>query len=615
MTPHLRQQLGDASTFERVAALLGSDYDAVLTSRDVDTICRALDRVGPSTDAKIAILSNYTIDLLGKHIRAESGRLGLAISTYAGPYGQYIQDVLDVNSGLHEFAPDIILLTLTLEQLAPAAYYDFARLSASERAEEVVNIHQTIDSWIDAAKQQTDALLVLCNFVGPTEKCLGIGDSKESYSQAEFYADLNLGLIRAYRQDSRIHVLDLNSAVARYGSNRAFSPRLYYLAKMPWSAGFLSYFAAEVCKYLVVMTGRTAKCLVLDLDNTLWGGVVGEDGPENVLIGKGDPTAESYLSFQYRLRALKERGIILAICSKNNEADIRELFELRSDMPLGLEDFSAKQINWRNKHENIIQIAADLNIGTDSIVFIDDDPVECALVKNMLPEVRTVALPADPAEYVESFNRIPYFEKFCITEEDRGKTVQYRDNVRRHEARKSLGDLNAVLESLATTIRIFPAEPSHEKRIYQLFNKTNQFNVTTKRYAPAEIESFLHKSDYDLWLADVSDRYGDLGIVGLYLLQTTTGTACIDSFVLSCRAMGRGIETAIMNKIKQDYLFGQRIDCLEAEFIRTTKNEPASSFYVNQGFDVLDGATSEHQTYRLRLESAALLPCPGIELR
>ncbi len=425
---------------------------------------------------------------------------------------------------------------------------------------------------------------------------------------------LNLALLERLAGNPRAYLFDMEGVVSRYGKARAFSSTMYYLARMPWQDGLLPHLADELLRYIQAHQGRTRKCLVLDLDNTLWGGVLGEDGPEGIEIGPGNAMGEAFLAFQRTVAMIKSRGIMLAINSKNNEDEVREAFRLRTDMPLKLEDFSAQRINWQSKHDNLVAIAAELNIGVDSLVFVDDNPVECALVEEMLPDVKVVRLPDDPADYGDALLDLMAFEKLSITDEDRAKTQQYQEQRQRAAHRDTVGDLDGYLASLGTEVRIRPASEATRVRVHQLFSKTNQFNLTTRRYTPADIDRFIADDRFVLRTIDATDRFGALGIIGVYLIDLSRDVPHVDSFVMSCRAIGRGIETAVMNTIKKEFLSDQRHEALSVDFIPTKKNVPARTFCESQGFVRVAETEAGRRSFRLDADQARPIDCPHVAI-
>jgi len=522
-----------------LAALTNTDVRA-LTGREVTIISRQLEKLRQGADLRIAYLGSHTIEPLPQYVSVAAAARGLLVASHVGDFNQYYQEILGA-SEVKAFDPQLIFLALSLRELAPQVYYDFGNLSLEDkRAAHEAIVGHVVD-WVDQAIKASNASLLIANFVVPAARQAGIADLHQADGETAFYQRLNLELLERLAANPRAYLLDLDGVAGRYGKGRAFSSTMYHLAKMPWQEGLLPHLADALLRYLQAHLGRTRKCLVLDLDNTIWGGVLGEEGPEGVEIGPGGAMAEAFLDFQRTIAMLKSRGVMLAIASKNNEEDVREVFRLRSEMPLKLEDFSAVRINWQNKHESLLAIAEELNIGVDSLVFVDDNPAECTLIQEMLPAVRVVSLPGDPADYAATLLDLTEFEKLSITAEDRAKTRQYQEQRQRAEHRQAVGDLDAYLASLQTEIRIRPATDATRARVHQLFAKTNQFNVTTRRYSPADIERFMADERFMLRTIDATDRFGPLGIIGVYLIDLSGELPCVDSFLMSCRAIGRGI--------------------------------------------------------------------------
>ncbi len=604
-----------ATSWPELRRLLGALDLEALGPRDAHLIHRALGRCGGEPDLRVAFLGNHTLEPLPAFVAACSALEGLLVATFVGPYGQHFQEVLSPESELAAFDPDVILLELGMRGLAPRVAGEFLSLTAEERHKERDQLLHGLLDWVQVARERTRATLLVANFPPPPFPQAGIADAKVECGEAEFYAQLNLDLLRALRPDPRARLFDLAGALGRAGTLRARDPKLFYLAKMAWSEACHPHVAEEILRHLRALRGLTRKCLVLDLDDTLWGGIVGEDGPLGVRIGEGDPESEAFADFQRAIRCIEQRGVLLAICSKNNPEDALEVFEKRPSMPLSLDDFAAVRINWEPKHLNLQSIARELNLGIDSLVFVDDNPAECELVRQMLPEVKTIELPRDPALYAGLLQRSSEFEKLVLTADDREKSSQYRGNARREAHKQQVGDLAAFLESLGTVIRIGRAGPQHVARIHQLFSKTNQFNVTTRRYGQAEVERFVADEGWEVGVLEVSDRFGDLGIVGLYLVERLPDRARIDSVVLSCRAMGRGVETALMNRIKQDFLLDGSFLGLEALYLPTAKNKPAERYFESEGFAVCEVLEGGGKRYRMERRDAGLLACPGTSVR
>lgn len=568
---------------------------------------------------RLAFLSNFTLDLLPACVAVRAAAEGLAVEPYLGAYGQHVQEVLADNGPLAAFRPDLVLLALSLPRLRPQAMGRLSSLSPDERRELAREVLDHLAEWAALALARLPATLLVANFVAPAQPAAGVADAKDPYGETELYLDLNLALLRRFKGEPRVQVVDADRLAAVCGKARAFDRRLAYLAAMDWSPELLPLVAAEVVRQARAARGLARKCLVLDLDGTLWGGTVGEDGAAGVRVGHGDAEGEAYLELQERLKALERRGVLLALCSKNNPEDAREVFASRPEMALAWDDFAAVAIGWEGKHEGLQRIAAELGIGLDSLVFLDDNPAEVALVEQLLPEVKALLLPADPAELVPFLDRLSEFEKPAVLAEDAAKTAQYRAEGGRRALAASLatspsdggGSLDAYLESLGTAVAFRRAAAADLPRAHQLFAKTNQFNLTVRRRSLPELARLAADPAAVLGLAAARDRFGDLGTVGAFLLLRGEDGGCeIDSFLLSCRALGRGVESAMMNEVKRLFL-DAGLPELRARFVPTGRNRPAEGFLEREGF-VPAGSAEGARLYALPRAAARPAPCPWI---
>jgi FkbH-like protein len=601
----------DAAGLQRALAPLDPEK---LSANDVSLLSRTLQSRPGGRDLRLAYLANFTIDLLPRWVDLCFAREGLAADHYTAGFGQYVQEVLGEETGLAAFQPDLVLLALSLRLLRPEAWAGFPRLSPAERRDLRDDVAAHVESTALSAAERLGATVLVANFVVPALPAFGVADLNGEYGETEFFLDLNLDLLRRFKGHPRIRIFDLDRLAARYGKDRLVDRKMFYLAKMEWSPGFLGCVAGELARHARAYRGPSRKVLVLDLDNTLWGGVVGEEGPAGVKVGEGDPESEAFRDFQLRLKAFQAMGVLLALCSKNNPGDVHEIFASRSEMPLKLEDFAAVEISWEPKHQGLKRIAEQLNLGTDCLVFVDDNPAEIRLVQQLMPEVKTVLLGPDPAEHVATIEKLVDFERAVVLEEDARKTEQYRENRQREELRTVTGDLAGYLASLRTELAITRAKRDDLPRIHQLFTKTNQFNLTTQRYTPAEVERFIGSPVCEMWLARARDRFGDLGAIGAVLLRRDGRIVYVDSFLMSCRAMGRGLETAMMNHLKHRLLDEPGHLELRARYIPTAKNKPVETFYEDQGFRLLEQRENGEKLYVLRRNEAHETPCPWIEV-
>lgn len=615
MEKEFKSSIKNAGDWEEIASLVQGIDENDLNTREYDLIYRNLERTRDGEDLKFAVLSNHTLDLLPIYLSVLCSQIKLKIANYVGPFNQYFQELLADTSGLQKFNPDLIYLDLSIPNLSPTIYQEFLELDTETKEDELTRVLETIENVVSLALKNTDSYILLSNFVQPSYTQAGIADYKLDYSETEWYFKLNLKIIDLFRNNNRVFILDKSRLVSRYGSESLFNSKMYYLAKMEIAESGLQYLAHEILRYIVAMKGQTKKCLVLDLDNTLWGGVIGEDGIDGIKIGKGYPEGEVFHALQAYYRTLKQRGVILAIASKNNPEDAEDVFKLKDDMPLTLGDFAITRINWNPKSQSISEMIHALNIGKDSAVFIDDNPVERAQVSDILNEVKVPTLQNDPTTYLKTIQSLNYFEKLFITTDDSTKADQYKQNAKRDGLKHEIGDMNTFLAKLGTVLTITKANTSHTKRIHQLFTKTNQFNVTTKRYNTSDIDIFINDSSFDINVFSVSDNFGDLGIIGLVLTRLNKDEAEIDSFILSCRAMGRGIETAVMNILKNNYLLEGVFERMTATYIPTKMNMPVLNFFNSQGFAISTENEDNSKRYELRNVNVELLDCPGIEIK
>lgn len=607
-------RLKAAESLGEIAHILQSVNLHDLPLRQFTVISRAIKTCGEVPGKRMAYLSNFVLDMLPNYLDVFAARQSLTMAHYVGGFNQYFQELLDPDSGLRKFQPDAIFLALSMRQLNADLSQGFAGLEAARKQEMMEDVLNHLEKWVQTASDHFTCNLIVANFPLPHRPQLGVADQKDTLGEMAFYFDLNRRIYDMFAPHHSVFVLDATRLCAQFGLERVFDPKMYYLAKVEWAEAFLPRVSDELMRLLTAADGAAKKCLVLDLDNTLWGGVVGEDGPRGVKVGVGDPVSEAYADFQRKVLSLKERGILLAICSKNNEADVKEMFAVRDDMPLKLDDFAATRTNWTHKSQNIKDMATELNIGLDSMVFIDDNPAECELVRQMLPQVYTLELPSDSGRYGSLLDDLPIFEKSAVLASDRQKTRQYAENLQRRTLKESTEDLTAYLHSLGTAITIRQPTDADLDRVHQLFTKTNQFNVTTIRYSKSEIDAIRASGKMDLVVVDAQDKFGNLGTIGLYLVRREEDAPEVDSFILSCRAMSRGIEDAVMNYLKRQCFEDHHAECLRARYNPTPKNKPVSDFFENQGFEVSAVSASGEKSYQLSAESNIYSDCDWIRV-
>jgi len=380
----------------------------------------------------------------------------------------------------------------------------------------------------------------------------------------------------------KVFIYDFNEFISKFGENNIFNYKQFFSGDIKISIEYIPKFVNELMRYVYAISGITKKCIVLDLDNTLWGGIIGEEGFDNIKLGD-NPVGRSFVEFQKRLLALNKRGIILAINSKNNFDDAIEVIQKHPNMILKEENFACVKINWDDKVVNLQKIAEELNIGIDSIVFFDDDPINQEYVKESLPGVLVVNLPKDSSQYPQIITEMKEFDVLKITEEDTKRSDMYLGQKKRRELENKVGDFNEFLKQMNIEVNVQKANSFSIPRISQLTLKTNQFNLTTKRYQHEDVLGFSKDENKIVEGVEVSDKFGDNGITGVYIVEKTDSEWIIDTFLLSCRVMGRGVEDIMLGQLI-DRAKKENIKKIKGKFIPTAKNKPAEDFYKNFNF-------------------------------
>lgn len=444
--------------------------------------------------------------------------------------------------------------------------------------------------------------LIICSLIDlfPVK----INDS--NYDLNYSIGDFNRFALQLAANNSNVKFIDIQEYFSQYPSNEWITWRFYFISQMIVAPIVAANFPAWFNKKINQIKGIRKKCLVLDLDNTLWGGILGEDGIEGIKIG-GDYPGNAFLYFQEALISLSKTGVILSVCSKNNEQDVFNAWEKNPFIKLKASYISCYRINWENKAKNIVEIAKELNIGLDSMVFVDDNPTERELIRQQLPLVAVPEFPKRPYELMEFYRELvdKYFKVYTLTAEDLQKTDQYKANAQRSSASKQYDNLEDFIRSLEININLIPADKFNIPRIAQMTQKTNQFNLTTKRYTETDIESFVEDGDY-VYCISVNDKFGDNGITGMIIIKRNQDEAEIDSFLLSCRILGKGIEDAFFKSIV-NHLYDDGIKILHAVYIPTAKNSQVSCFYDKQGMLMIHEENGKKQ-YSMNLTNKQIIP-------
>lgn len=552
---------------------------------------------------RIALTGTGTLVPLGAHLRVACAGVGLHPALYVGEFGQWAQDLLAGQSLLYQFAPELIILTLDPAALLPKTLSPVGAAAGEAQAEQASALAQIKDALAAAERHAPAATILLHTFALPDYAPLGILDVKSEEGQRARLEAANQALIALVRADfPRVVLFDQERIEARHGKSRVRDDRLWYMASLPFSDSFLPVLAAEYLRVIRPLKGLTRKGIVLDLDNTLWGGVVGEDGLSGIKIGGTAAPGNAYADFQRTLEGLQKRGILLALCSKNNPDDVWPVFDTHPDMTLRRAHFATVRINWQDKATGIREIAHELNLGLDSLVFLDDNPAERGLVRQQLPEVLTPEMPRDPALYTRLLLSLDVFETLALTGEDSRRGQLYQEQQARRtfeETAAGAGDVTAYLTGLEMVVTLAPVTPFTLPRIAQLINKTNQFNLTTRRCTEAQVQAMASaESDWGVYSVSVADRFGDSGLTGVALVRKEAAVWEIDSFLLSCRVLGRGVEDALLTYLL-DKARAAGVSQVRGLFLPTAKNAPAADFYARSGF----AQAGEEGVWELPLDS------------
>jgi FkbH-like protein len=492
-----------------------------------------------------------------------------------------------VDAGYNTLLPDLV------NPASQAASADYGRvlclfdtdalLGDAAFGEEVPDHCGTLIDALDGYCSRNPQKIVLTHtFCVSSSRWLTFADLTQAQSLRAREGALNERLLALARKTPNLVLIDLETIMRRHGEHELFSSTFWYAGRVRYTKKMFRILATTIEQALAAYGNRAKKVLVLDLDNTLWGGIVGETGPLDIELseeGKG----RCFRDFQRALKALTRTGVILALCSKNNPGDVDEVFERNTMMVLKRDDFASLRVNWEPKPANIADIAGTLDLGLDSFVFIDDNPVERALVASTLPEVAVPDFPSDITKLPTWFSQeiVPqYFGKYAISAEDKNKTAQYQANEVRRDLSRNL-DLDTFLAELEMECTLHIDEPAQIARAAQMTQKTNQFNLTTRRYQIPEIQKFVESPTHSVILLDYKDRFGAEGIVGLAIVDLVEGR--IDTFLMSCRVIGRKVENRIIDKAGELIAEAGRTKMI-GEYVPTRKNGLVSHFYEDQGF-------------------------------
>lgn len=533
-------------------------------------------------DKRIAVLCGSTVDDIKNILELFLLDAGIRPQFYQSEYNKFYEDAVFGNAELDEFQPDIIIVFTSMVNIIerPALGDGYDEVKEKLRME----MGRFTRIWEELTKKFPAAVIIQNNMDLSYETGLGSLDAAEHYGLTRFIESLNRDFADYAVSHENFFLHDLHGLAARIGLLKWHDRFQYYAYKLAMSYDVIPEVSLGLAKIIKGLLGKNKKCLVLDLDNTLWGGIIGDDGMEHIEIGHETPTAEAYTAFQEYVLKLKERGVILAVCSKNEE-DIAKSGFNHPDSVLHVEDFVSFHANWKPKNINLRIIAEEINIGTDSLVFIDDNPAERQLVRDTMPEVAVPEVdPVDVFSYIRAIEGAGFFEPVTISEDDRKRNESYRGNIQRRSLEESMQTYDDFLQSLEMEAEIDDFRSVYYDRIAQLTNKSNQFNLTTRRYTRADIEQMANDQHYITLYGRLRDKFGDNGLISVVIGEKIDDSLHIRLWLMSCRVLKRGMEQMMLDALAAR---AAADGCKEliGYYYKTAKNKMVSDLYAVFGFE------------------------------
>ena len=545
---------------------------------------------------RLVVASDTSLDNLADPLSLRLLERGMFGVQYHSPFAQLALETRNQNSGLFQHKPEVVVL---------APLTGIWQWLGGTSPDAVTQTIEEAWSQVTALRKHFDGLILLTNVVTVENRPHGILESRRNLGHADFARSVNLQLSQRCRETGEAFILDAQLLAGQSGTVWPGLHKQQFMASRPFTDELANLLAAEIAAFCAARKGFARKCLVLDLDNTLWGGVVGEDGVAGLQIGGGFPGI-IYTELQKEIAALHGRGVTLAIVSKNNEADAWEVFNQRPEMVLKRADFSAHRINWQDKASNIRELAKELNLGLDAFVVLDDNHVERDWIEEALPEVE-VCPASDPLEMLRWLTTCRRFDTLAITREDALRAKSYAAAEERSRLATQSSNLEEYLASLGTQVEVGCNSSTQIARVAQLTQKTNQFNLTTRRYTESEIQERMQNPAWRVFWCACRDRFADEGVIGAALIEIKNGEWLIDNFLMSCRVLGRGVEKAFLGTIC-DQAASSGAQMIRGGFIRSAKNSQTENFLETCGFTA-DEKTNDHSKWHLALPASnGLIP-------
>ena len=555
------------------------------------------------TPLALGLLSNATTQSIAPTLVGTALRYGFLLKVVEADFNQIAQEAFSAQSVFDSHALNAVMISIDHRALPLVACP-----GDPEKAKQIVtDCLAYLNAVVEALRVKTGASIILQNIAQTGQDLFGSFEARLVGTLPWLIHRLN-GELDALASNN-CFILDVAGLASTVGTANWHDPRLWNMAKMPFSQRFLPIYAEYVCRILAATQGKSRRCLILDLDNTLWGGVIGDDGLEGILIGHGDPTAEAHLDLQQLILSLRARGIVLAVSSKNEDAIARSPFQSHPDMLLKESDIAVFQANWQDKAANIRAIAQTLSLGLESLVFLDDNPAERLQVRQALPEVAVPELPEDPAFYSQTLVAAGYFEALGFLEEDQKRADFYQNNAQRAQMLGQTTDMNSYLESLAMEIDLAPFDALGRARIVQLISKSNQFNLTTKRYNEAQIQALESNPNIFTRQVRLKDTFGDNGMISVVICEKHTHHWTIDTWLMSCRVLGRRVEEAVLQEMIEHALQAG-VQTLIGVYRPTERNVIVKQHYEKLGFVLSPSQDDDAQYWELALKEYAFKKLP-----
>ena len=580
-------------------------FDADLLLKKQKSIKKAFRQQGNNFIKKhIAILGGSTTSFFKDQLELFLLSEGIEPVFYESEYNKYYEDGMFPNAQLGEFAPDIIIIFTSSANIINLPQIQDSESVVEQKLQSEYERYRALWSSLE---EKYHAVIIQNNFDVPCNRALGNLDSSVHTGQQLFAARLNLMFAEYARTHANFCIHDINYLSAQLGLDRWYDQSQFFAYKLAMAYEVFPYIAKQASNLICAILGKTKKCLVLDLDNTLWGGVIGDDGVENIQLGHETPLAEAYTNFQQYVLKLKERGIILAVCSKNEDNIAKQGFT-HPDSVLKVDDFIVFKANWQPKNLNIEEIARDLNIGLDSLVFIDDNPAERQIVRETLPMVAVPEVnPDDISSFIRVIERNGYFETVALSKDDFSRNETYKANQERMKLENSVASYDDFLKSLQMEAEINSFKEVYLDRIAQLTNKTNQFNLTTERFTRADIERMsLDKANYVTLYGRLKDKFGDNGLISVVIAEKKENALHIRLWLMSCRVLNRGMEYAMLSELVR--LARKRgMTQIVGYYRPTAKNKMVENLYGEFGFQKKD-ESSEQTVWSLMIDKYREIP-------